>query len=29
MAGEERNIKLKIDNVYKEYQGRNGKKKDI
>lgn len=25
MAGEDRLVKLKIDNVYKEYQGRNGK----
>lgn len=25
MAGEDKLIKLKIDNVYKEYQGRNGK----
>ena len=25
MAGENKLIKLKIDNVYKEYEGRNGK----
>jgi hypothetical protein len=25
MAGEDKLIKLKIDNVYKEYDGRNGK----